>query len=228
MTKRKELKSAEPAEATPTVEPGCKPAATLGRKRDQSLDTRILEATICILADVGFDSMTMDMVAAQAKAGKATLYRRWPSKVELVRDAMICMSKGSVDLETLPDTGHLREDLLALVKSHSIEYRERKLRVLAKLGSYFAEHRQATQEANAGIFGPWIEVNLSLMKRAIERGELPAHADIDMACEIIAAVTSFRSHQGKPFGKAEYAALLDNLLLPGLRSAKSQAESAGL
>lgn len=218
MTKRKE---AGPEETLSSPEAMCKPPSTLGRKRDHSLDTRILEATICILADVGFDSMTMDMVAASAKTGKATLYRRWPSKAELVRDALIWMSRGSVDLTQLPDTGTLRDDLLALVKFHSAEYRERKLRVLAKLGSYFSDHPQVAEEANAGIFEPWTEINRCLMQRAIARGELSADADIELACEVIVSVVAYRSHRCKPSGKAEYAALLDHILLPALKQPRS-------
>lgn len=216
MTKRK---AASPAEIQPPPASSCsKPA--LGRKRDQSLDGRVLEATIDTLAEVGFDSMTMDMVAARAKAGKATLYRRWPSKAELVRDALICMSKGSVDLEQIPDTGSLREDLLSLIRSYSAEFRERKLQVLARLGSYFSEHRAVAEEANAGIFGPWTEINRSLMQRAITRGEIHPEADIEQACQVIVAMTSYYSHQCKSFSKDDYAALLDNILLPALKSPK--------
>lgn len=198
-----------------------KSAATLGRKRDHTLDTRIIDAAIEILAEVGFDSMTMDMVATRAKAGKATLYRRWPSKAELVRDALIWMSRGSVELEHLPDTGTLKDDLLALMKPYSSEYSERKLRVLAKLGSYFSEHGQIAEEAISRIFGPWTELNRTLMLRAIKRGELPAHAEIEMACEVIIAMTSHRSlTQKKAFTKADYTALLDHILLPALKSQK--------
>lgn len=222
MSKRKQ---AIPSETMPPTEATCKAVSTLGRKRDQSLDMRILEATIDTLAEVGFDGMTMDMVAARSKTGKATLYRRWPSKVELVRDALICMSKGSVDLEHLPDTGNLRDDLIALLKPYSIEYRERKLRVLARLGSYFSEHRQAAQEANNGIFGPWTDLNRKLMQRAIERGELPAHADIELACEVIVSIIFYRSQQCKPSGREEYAALLDKILLPALKSSEPPAKS---
>ncbi|MBT9548006.1 MAG: TetR/AcrR family transcriptional regulator [Candidatus Sericytochromatia bacterium] len=195
-----------------------KPENTLGRKRDHTLDTRILEAAIEILAELGFDGMTMDMVAARTKSGKATLYRRWPSKAELVRDALIWMSQSSVELEHLPDTGNLRDDLLALVKPYSLEFSERKLRVLAKLGSFFSEHRKIAEEASAGIFGPWTDFNRTLMQRAIKRGEIPAQADIEMACQVIIAMTSYRSiTQGQPFGRTDYAALLDHILLPGLK-----------
>jgi AcrR family transcriptional regulator len=48
-------------------------------------------AAIDVLAEVGYERMTVDMVAARAKAGKAPLYRRWPSKADLVLDAVSCM-----------------------------------------------------------------------------------------------------------------------------------------
>lgn len=110
-----------------------KPVQTLGRKRDHTRDDKILEATIDILADTSFDGMTMDMVAARAKAGKATVYRRWSSKAELVRDALAWMNRNHLELESLPDTGTLREDLLVLLKPQSIAEEERKFRVLAGL-----------------------------------------------------------------------------------------------
>jgi Transcriptional regulator len=199
-------------------EPEDKPSAALGRKRDTTADTRIIEAAIDILAESGFDVMTMDMVAARAKAGKATVYRRWKSKAELVRDALIWMSGTSVELEKLPDTGSLRGDLLAVLKPYSTDHGERKFRVLAGLGSFFAEHRQAAEDAMAGIFGPWTAVNRSLMLRAIERGEVSAKTDIEMACLVVVSMTSYRSlTQSSAFNKEFYGKLLDNILLPALR-----------
>ena len=199
---------------------GAAEPAQLGRKRDRTADVRIIEAAIDTLAEVGFDSMTMDMVAARAKAGKATLYRRWPSKGELVRDAVIWMSRSSVDVEHLPDTGSVREDLLSLLKPYSKDFGEKKLHVLAGLGSFFSDHRELADEATAAIFEPWTSVNRALIKRGIERGEFSPDADVDLACQVIVAMTSYRTltlHQ--PFDKTLYGALLDNILLPALRSA---------
>src|SRR5918995_1165310 len=71
-------------------------------------EQEILDATIDILAEVGYDRLTMDAVAARARASKATLYRRWSSKVSLVIDALL-LQKGPT---TIPDTGTLRGDLL--------------------------------------------------------------------------------------------------------------------
>ena len=196
-----------------------KAAAVLGRKRDQTADARIIEAAIDILADVGFDVMTMDMVAARAKAGKATVYRRWKSKAELVRDALIGMSRTSVELDRLPDTGTLRGDLLAVLRPYSTDHEEKKFRILAGLGSFFSEHRQVSEDALAGIFEPWTAVNRALMLRAIERGELPGNADIEMACEVIVSITSHRSLRlSKSFDKTFYKSLLYNILIPALKN----------
>jgi len=195
-------------------------SVSLGRKRDETLDARIIESAIDILAETGFAKMTMDMVASRAKAGKAALYRRWPSKAELVRDAVIWMSRSSVELDQLPDTGSLRSDLLAVLKPYSKDFAERKLHVLAGLGAFFSDHRQLADEATAGIFEPWTAVNRKLMQRAIDRGELPPNADIDMACEVIVSMTSYRTlRQNLSFDKKFYATLLDNILLPALMKA---------
>ncbi|MGH3386900.1 MAG: helix-turn-helix domain-containing protein, partial [Nocardioidaceae bacterium] len=75
-------------------------------------EDEILEAALAVLAEVGYDRLTMDAVATAAKASKATLYRRWTSKAHLVVDAAV-RAKGC----PMPDdvnTGSLRGDLLAM------------------------------------------------------------------------------------------------------------------
>src|SRR5215510_11285478 len=72
-------------------------------------EQEILDATLQVLAESGYDRLTMDAVAAKAKASKATLYRRWTNKVSLVIEALQ-HDKGA---PAVPDTGSLREDLRA-------------------------------------------------------------------------------------------------------------------
>src|SRR3954469_17695240 len=85
-----------------------------GRRRDESKDDAILLATRELLAERGFDGMTMDAVADRAGAGKATVYRRWPSKVQLTVDAVVCARGIPMTIDDVPDTGSLRSDLLAV------------------------------------------------------------------------------------------------------------------
>jgi AcrR family transcriptional regulator len=104
-----------------TAGPGERQPARRGRKRDHSRDAETIDAALEVLAEVGYAGLTMDAVAARAKAGKATVYRRWPSKAELVVEAITRMNRTQVDLEQPLDTGTLRGDLLGLYKPHSID-----------------------------------------------------------------------------------------------------------
>ena len=144
-------------------------APKLGRKRDHTRDPEILEAALDVLAETGYDRMTVDMVAARAKAGKATVYRRWASKAELVVDAVACMKRVDVDSETLPDTGTLRGDLIAMMKPHTIVDAEKKLRVMAGLVSMLAENPELADAVNAAIVEPRASINRMFLRRAVER-----------------------------------------------------------
>lgn len=163
--------------------------------------------------------MTMDQIAGKAGSGKATVYRRWPSKTELVRDALIFMNRRSVELTDLPDTGSLRGDLLALVKPKSAEQSEFKLKVLSGLGSFFAEYHEISEDISAQIFGGWEKANTELMKRAMKRGEISPSASIEEACRVISAMTAYvTTLELKIFDKSSYELLLDGILLPALRA----------
>src|SRR4051794_1149166 len=152
-------------------------APKLGRKRDLTRDPEILEATLQILAETGYDGMTIDMVATRAKAGKATLYRRWASKSELVIDAVACMKSADIDFDALPDTGTLRGDLLAMVKPHTIEESARKLQVMAGLVSMLSRHPELADAVRDAVMGPRVRINRLFLQRAIDRGEIPADVD---------------------------------------------------
>ncbi|NEL61347.1 TetR family transcriptional regulator, partial [Escherichia coli] len=107
------------------------------------------------------------------------------------------------------------------LKPYSTEKSERKLRVLARLGSFFSEHRDLAKEATIGISEPWTEVNRALMQRAVKRGELSAKADIELACEIIVSMTFYYSlTHNKSFDTVSYEVLLDNILLPALKNSR--------
>lgn len=194
-------------------------SATSGRKRDPDLDREILNATLEILASVGFDTMTMDMVAAHIKTSKTTIYRRWISKSELVRDALIRMSEDSMNSDVLnvPEAS-LKERMLSVLKPFSREHSERKIKVLAGLGSFLSQSKEIAQETLSAIFEPWITLNRKLMKEAAKKGEISQHADIDAACTAIIALNLYRvSYEGKQFDKAYYAAMLDSLIIPALK-----------
>lgn len=210
---------------TPVTTEDSVPAASAvpgrpGRRRDHSRDPEILDAAIEVLAEEGYDGMTMEMVATRAKAGKATLYRRWPSKGELVVEAVACMKTKDLDLDNLPDTGSLRGDLVAMVKPRTIEDAERKLQVMAGLMSVLSRSPELAEAINAAIVEPRAEVNRRLLKRAIARGEIPADCDVEAIALIAPAMASYRLLvTQRPVDRDFLLSIIDGVVLPavGLR-----------
>lgn len=201
---------------TPLVEEPTK----LGRKRDHTRDPEILDAALQVLAETGYDGMTVDMVAARAKAGKATLYRRWPSKAELVIDAVACMKK--VDPETpLPDTGSLRGDLIALIKPQTLAENENKLRVMAGLMSMISREPELAEAANTAIIQPRAQLNRRLMQRAKERGEIAEDCDIDTLALISPSMVAYRVLMLRTSADRDFLIrIIDTILLPAMGLAK--------
>lgn len=193
----------------------------LGRKRDHTRDPEILEVALDVLSEIGYDGMTVDMVATRAKAGKATLYRRWPSKADLVLDAVACMKSRDIDLDALPDTGTLRGDLVAMIKTPSIRESERKLRVMAGIASMIARNPELGAAARNALVEPRATVNRIFFRRAIERGEISADTDVEQLCTIGPAMTAYRVLMlGKPVDREFLLSTIDKVILPaaGLRA----------
>ncbi|OMF94063.1 TetR/AcrR family transcriptional regulator [Paenibacillus sp. FSL R7-0273] len=86
-----------------------------GRPLDMSLNQVILETTLDLLAENGYDSLTVDAVAIKAKVGKGTIYRRWSSKMELVIDAATLMSPFEISVKQLNTNQPLRGQLIDLL-----------------------------------------------------------------------------------------------------------------
>jgi AcrR family transcriptional regulator len=100
----------QPTVDQPTVDlPAAAPPSRRGEARTQA----ILDAAVELVTEVGYERMTMGAIATRARASKATMYRRWGGKAELVAEAFRCHQ--CADVHCPPDTGSLRGDLLALI-----------------------------------------------------------------------------------------------------------------
>ncbi|MCU1475895.1 MAG: AcrR family transcriptional regulator [Subtercola sp.] len=190
----------------------------LGRRRDHSRDADILQAALDVLAETGYDGMTIDMVAARAKAGKATLYRRWPSKGHLVVDAVACMKSTDAEAGAVPDTGTLRGDLLAMIKPHTVEQGERKLRIMAGISSMMSREPELAGIAKRQILEPQMTITRTLLQRAKDRGEISPDIDIEQISCISPAMAGHRALVlGKPVTPEFVLSLIDNVILPACR-----------
>jgi AcrR family transcriptional regulator len=197
--------------------PTTETANRVGRPMDASRDAEILDAALDVLSEEGFDGMTIDMVAARAKAGKATLYRRWPSKTELVIDAVACMKNGNLDFTTLPDTGTLRGDLVAMIKPPSIADADKKLKVMAGLVSLLARNPELADAAHDAVIAPRAELNRILLQRAIDRGEITQPIDIAMVANISTSMVAYRTMMlRQPVDRTFLMRVIDEVVLPAV------------
>lgn len=202
----------------------------LGRKRDHSRDPEILAAALEVLSETGFDGMTIDMVAARAKAGKATLYRRWPSKSELVIDAVACMKQADLEPSKLPDTGTLRGDLVAMIKPRSMGEAQKKLQIMAGIMSMISSAPEMADAANNALVKPRADAHRFLMQRAIARGEIAADCDIETLAIVTPSMAAYRVLiERKPVDREFLISLIDGVLLPavGLASGAGAGADAG-
>src|SRR4051794_40060872 len=148
-----------------------------GRRRDESKDDAILLAARELLAERGFDGMTMDAVADRAGAGKATVYRRWPSKVQLTVDAVVCARGIPVTIDDVPDTGSLRSDLLEVRFGRQ---RSDDSELMSGLMSAVKENPEVAAVFHEQFVQSRVGLMRGLLLRAQARGELRPDVDIEM------------------------------------------------
>ncbi|MBV9792499.1 MAG: TetR/AcrR family transcriptional regulator [Actinobacteria bacterium] len=191
----------------------------VGRKRDGTRDAVILDATLAVLAEQGYEGMTIDMVAAQAGMARATVYRRWPTKADLVLEAVSRLSHGDVQLDQLPDTGSLRGDLTAMIVPFDDEQQQIRIHAVAGLLALAKTDERLAETATAAGIGPWIEAGRFLMQRAVDRGEFPP-ADVATLAEVIPMLCVARAVQRLPITREFSLALLDGVILPALRGGR--------
>jgi AcrR family transcriptional regulator len=191
-----------------------------GRPRDTSRDALILEETLAVLADAGYDRLTIDKVAARVGAARATIYRRWPTKAELVLDAVQRLSQGDVGLDDLPDTGSLRGDMAAMVLPQTEQEQQYRMRVLAGVASLaLTEDPRLAQAATSAGVGPWTAAIQVLLQRAVDRGEYPA-ADVAALAQVVPMMCLARAVAQEPISREFSIGLIEGVILPAMRGGR--------
>ncbi len=183
-----------------------------GRRRDDSKDDTILEAARELLAERGFDGMTMDAVAERAGAGKATVYRRWPSKVQLTVDAIVCARGVRMTIDDVPDTGTLRGDLLAVRFGRR---RGDSNALMSGLMSVVKDDPRLAAVFHEEFVRSRVTLMLGLLERARLRGELREDVDLEMVSLVAPAMISYRKLVEGGFVDEEFVVrMIDSVILP--------------
>ena len=189
------------------------PARRPGRRRDDSKDDVILEAARELIAERGFDGMTMDAVADRAGAGKATVYRRWPSKVQLTVDAIVCGRGVPMSADDIPDTGSLRSDLLAVRFGRPRSDDESEL--MSGVISAVKENPDVAAAFHEQFVRSRVRLMRGLLERAQGRGELRPDVDLDMVAAVAPAMIAYRKVvAGQRIDDEFVVQMIDSVILP--------------
>lgn len=173
----------------------------------------ILDATLELLRELGYDRLTMDAVAARAKASKATLYRRWAAKHTLIVDALM-RSKKAPDVTDV-DTGTLRGDLLATYCAPGGFAGTNNAEVLAAVMTALHTDVEFAAEFRSRFLQPKIDVSRHIYARARERGELAPGVDVSIVAPALAGILLHRVFLlGLPVDESTVEAVIDQIILP--------------
>lgn len=185
-----------------------------GRPRSAEAGTAILEAASELLSEKGLLGMSMEEVAARAGVGKATVYRRWPSRGALALDAFLSEFRSQLPL---PQTGSLRGDLRsgtrAWVRAVTTS------RAGKMLAGLIAEAQRDPSLAAAWrerVFNPLREQHKEILDAAARRGELPPGTDADLVLDLIFGAAYHRLLHGHLPLDERFATKAVDLVVDGL------------
>jgi len=188
----------------------------LPRRRGEALHDAIYQATLDELAEVGYAKLTMEGVARRAKASKASLYRRWPSRMELAVEAVY---HALPDPASLPDTGSLRGDVLATLRQGAELFAGPAGEAMRGLLSDALRDESRTAELRRYSQGNGRRSMREITRRAVERGEIDAEAvtprRLDVALAMLRQQFLFN---GLPIPDDVIVEIVDEVIVPLFRS----------
>jgi AcrR family transcriptional regulator len=194
---------------TAVHEPGA-PDRPRGRPRSAIADEGIREAAVDLFAERGFEGFSVEDVADRAGVSKATVYRRYPSKVDLVVEAASCLAADEI---TFPDTGNLRADVRGLARSLVEKFRTSPA---GRVMPVMIFERRRYPELDAGyrrFLADRRTRTREILRRGIERGELPPDTDVAvMGSMLVGPIFHRLMITQEPLNDAFVDALVDALL----------------
>jgi AcrR family transcriptional regulator len=162
-----------------------------GRPRSERAHQAILRAALELLLEQGFAEMSVEGVATRAGVGKATIYRRWPSKADLVAEAVGRLSHKALDPV---DTGSVRGDLILLAERsfHTQEGGE-VTEIMLKLMNERARYPELQAAFIRRVVQPRRRMVAAIIERGIARGELRQDVDVDLLIDVLIGPIVYRS-----------------------------------
>lgn len=195
-----------------------------GAPRGEPVVRAVIRATFEELAEVGYAALGIDDVARRAGVNKTTVYRRWPTKKDLVTAALLALPD---EYFAMPNTGTIRGDLNEIACRVSrifqaVEGRammrmlffEGRLTELTRVEAHFAAKRESTGMP-------------AILNRAVARGELPLGFDQQMLSDVLVGTIAFKALAEKKVLSKAFVSNLVDVVLAGVLRAEPQAPESG-
>jgi AcrR family transcriptional regulator len=185
------------------------------RRRGEELREAICCAVLDELRENGFAALTMDSVAARAGAGKATLYRRWPSKVELVVEAL---EFAKPEITVPADSGDLRGELLAVLNNVAETLVGPSGAAARGVIAEIVRNPDLARVIRPFLVDPVIAPTLEVLRRAAVRGDIPVGALTPRVAGVgTDLLRQYVLINGGPIPPEVLDEILDQVVLPLLR-----------
>jgi len=193
-------------EAGPAPETSRRP----GRPRSEQAEQAIIEATLDLFAEQGFEGVCVEAVAARAGVGKATIYRRWPNKEELLLAAFTSLKSPYPE----PKGVSVRDDLLAMVKVMCADKGDpRKARRYALLLGEGDKYPRLMARYKETVVQPRRDAMRAVIRRGVQNGDLRPDTDVEIAMLTLTGVIMAHEKDAGTLDDEFATRLVDGLLL---------------
>ena len=192
-------------------------AATTRPRVEGAREVEIYAATARLLVDHGYDRLTLDAIATAVKASKATLYRRWAGKADLVIDTLKHLKR--LEGRHPVDTGSLREDLLSLACGEGGLTDEMLVGTIGALVPALHRDPELSQAFRERFIGPKQAAAEAAFERARDRGEVAPDADLGFLARILPSIGTYEMFVfGTCVTREHVARIVDEVVLPACRA----------
>ncbi len=192
-------------------------AARRGRPRDQARDLELMTAALDLVAEVGYDRVSMEAVATACSASKATIYRRWPSKAALVAAALSCREKHPHT--DVAFSGDIRQDMVDGLVQMAQSIQDDDMNLLIGLLGAMRSDPELARELRSQMINEKREAGRAWTREGIAAGQLLPGTDLALVQDIGPALIFTRLMvTGEPVDEEFCVRLVDEVLLPLVRS----------
>jgi AcrR family transcriptional regulator len=187
------------------------------RKRGAELEDAIHDAVFAELAAVGYAGFTVEAVAARAKTGKASIYRRWGTKQDLVADAFLARFGGPGDIleELRSEPGATTRELLVRLATRICEASDAAGEVMRAVACEATRDPELAAAVDQKVHGPKRAAFVELLRRGVERGEVRPDAACSLYADILPAMLTYRMVlNNQPVTEQDAVTIVDHVVLP--------------